>query len=127
MSYQRRSNPAGKMPTSSTMSWSPPRPPLAPAASARRRPLAEDEQRRLVNVGLFFHAYPHCSVNATHLHIVDLDYPGPTLEHLNFKNLKLDDCIKVLTAETKAPKDGRKSSTWRTGDDHASAPSPAPV
>ena len=55
------------------------------------------------NIGLYFHAYPHCSVNATHLHIVDLDYPGPTLEHLNFKNLKLDDCIKVLRPRPRLP------------------------
>ena len=36
---------------------------------------------------------------------------GPTDEHLEFKNLNLDDCIKVLEEE--------ESSTWRTGDDHA--------
>ena len=51
------------------------------------------------NIGLYFHAYPHCSVNATHLHIVDLEKRGPTMKHLEFKNLNLDDCIKVLEEE----------------------------
>jgi len=51
------------------------------------------------NIGLYFHAYPHCSVNATHLHIVDLEKRGPTMKHLEFKNLNLDDCIAVLKEE----------------------------
>ena len=50
-------------------------------------------------IGLYFHCYPHCSVNHTHLHIVDLSMAGPTHEHLRFKNLKLDDVIAVLKEE----------------------------
>ena len=50
-------------------------------------------------LGLFIHCYPHCSVNSTHLHILDLSEPGPTFWHLNFKNLPLDSAIEVLEEE----------------------------
>ena len=53
----------------------------------------------LSRIGLYFHTYPHCSVNAMHLHIVDLDATGPTYDHLRYKNLLLDDCIAVLRGE----------------------------
>ena len=67
------------------------------------------------NIGLYFHAYPHCSINATHLHIVDLDTRGPTHDHLAFKNLHLSDCIKVLDSEVRGPKQAR-SQTIHTQD-----------
>ena len=62
------------------------------------------------NVGLFFHAYPHCSVNATHLHIVDLDATGPSFDELAFKNLPLDDCLQVLSKELRELRMRRKPS-----------------
>ena len=41
------------------------------------------------NLGLFFHVYGHASVNALHLHVVDLDATGPSFEALSHKNLPL--------------------------------------
>ena len=78
------------------------------------------------NIGLYFHAYPHCSVNATHLHIVDLEKRGPTMKHLEFKNLNLDDCIKVLEEEERrgAPNRG-STSNMRFGNAPAAAPAAA--
>jgi hypothetical protein len=40
-------------------------------------------------LGLFVHCYPFNSVNAFHLHMVDLACTGPTYEALHFKNLPL--------------------------------------
>jgi hypothetical protein len=53
------------------------------------------------HVGLFVQIYAHCSVNAFHLHIVDLDAIGPTFEKMMYKNLPLDMAISVLEAEAK--------------------------
>ena len=52
-------------------------------------------------VGLYFHCYPHCSVNSLHLHIVDI-YPGntgPTFAACKFKNLHIDMVIDALEKE----------------------------
>ena len=54
------------------------------------------------NIGLFFHCYPFCSVNSTHMHIVDLDYTGPTFDKINNKegrNLRMEDVIKAVKDE----------------------------
>merc|ERR1712083_356602 len=50
-------------------------------------------------VGMFVHVYAHCSVNSFHLHILDMDYLGPTYEKLAYKNLPLEDVIAVLEEE----------------------------
>jgi hypothetical protein len=53
-------------------------------------------------IGLFFHCYPHCSVNSTHMHIVDLEYTGPTFKKINDeegRNLRMDDVIEAVEEE----------------------------
>ena len=55
----------------------------------------------LADIGLFFHCYPHCSVNSLHLHIVDLSKTGPTYEACRFKNLSMDMVLKALEDEIK--------------------------
>ena len=60
------------------------------------------------HIALYFHAYPHCSVNATHLHIVDLKHAGPTHDHLAFKNLSLNDALEALRAEQESYKASRR-------------------
>merc|ERR1712217_834213 len=54
------------------------------------------------NIGLFFHVYGHNSVNSLHLHILDLDFTGPTYEALQYKNLTIDDVISVLEEEQRS-------------------------
>ena len=51
------------------------------------------------SVGLYLHCYPFNSVQALHLHIVDLGATGPTFDALAHKNLPLDDVLHVLRAE----------------------------
>ena len=53
----------------------------------------------LADIGLYFHCYPHCSVNSLHLHIVDLSEVGPTYEACRFKNLSMDMVLKALEKE----------------------------
>ena len=55
----------------------------------------------LADIGLYFHCYPHCSVNSLHLHIVDLSKTGPTYEACRFKNLSMDMVLKALEDEIK--------------------------
>lgn len=50
-------------------------------------------------VGLFFHVYPLCSVNSLHLHIVDMEYKGPTYDLICRRNLSIDDVLEVLKEE----------------------------
>ena len=50
-------------------------------------------------VGLFFHVFPHNSVQSFHLHIVDLDATGPTYEVMKYKNMPAEDVLAVLRAE----------------------------
>ena len=75
----------------------------------RAAALAFVEQDREENgwsqdIGLFFHCYPHCSVNSTHMHIVDLNYTGPTFDKISKegRNLKMDDVIKAVEDEIEA-------------------------
>ena len=51
------------------------------------------------NVGLFFHVYGHNSVNSLHMHIVDMDFLGPSFHVQEFKNLNVDYVIQVLQEE----------------------------
>ena len=53
----------------------------------------------LADIGLYFHCYPHCSVNSLHLHIVDLSEVGPTYEALSHKNLSMDMVLTALEKE----------------------------
>ena len=65
----------------------------------------EPEDTWSENIGLFFHCYPHCSVNSTHMHIVDLDFTGPTFDQINYKekrNLKMEDVIEAVKEEIEA-------------------------
>ena len=50
-------------------------------------------------VGLYFHVFPYNSVQSLHLHVVDLGATGPTFAALAYKNLLLDDVLKVLRDE----------------------------
>ena len=61
--------------------------------------LKQGDGERLVDIGLFFHCYPHCSVNSLHLHIVDLSKTGPTFKACNHKNLPMDMVLKALQKE----------------------------
>ena len=64
---------------------------------SRRAPLCSSaELRWSENVGLFFHCYGHNSVNSLHLHVIDMDYIGPSFHSQEFKNLPLEEVLKVL-------------------------------
>ena len=53
------------------------------------------------NIKLYFHCYPHCSVNSLHLHIVDADHLGPSHGLMDFKNLEIDIVIAAFEREIK--------------------------
>lgn len=53
------------------------------------------------NIGLFFHCYPFNSVQTLHLHIVDMNFLGPSYYHNNFKNISLNSVRNVLMDEIK--------------------------
>ena len=55
----------------------------------------------LADIGLFFHCYPHCSVNSLHLHIVDLSETGPSYKYHSHKNLSMDMVLTALEDEIK--------------------------
>ncbi len=65
--------------------------------SLRKMTTATGEQ--LADVGLFFHCYPHCSVNSLHLHIVDLSETGPTYPVFKHKNLRMNMVLTALERE----------------------------
>ena len=77
----------------------------------------KDSKDHLVDTGLFFHCYPHCSVNSLHLHIVDLSETGPTYGACSHKNLRMDIVLTMLEREisefkaTKALKSAEKLGT----------------
>ena len=66
---------------------------------------------RQVDIGLFFHCYPHCSVNSLHLHIVDLSATGPTYDACKHKNLRLDMVLEALEKEINALEPTKNAST----------------
>jgi len=67
------------------------------------------------NVGLFFHCYGHNSVNSLHLHVIDMDYIGPSFHSQEFKNLPLEEVLKVLQEDVdRTPING----TLATMDSH---------
>ena len=51
------------------------------------------------NVGMFLHVYGACSVNSMHLHVIDLDYTGPSYEAIHHRNLSIDDVITAIEKE----------------------------
>merc|ERR1719311_963074 len=53
----------------------------------------------LADIGLYFHCYPHCSINSLHLHIVDLSKLGPSWDVMTFKNLHINFVIYALEQE----------------------------
>ena len=55
----------------------------------------------LADISLYFHCYPHCSVNSLHLHIVDLSETGPSYKYHSHKNLSMDMVLKALEDEIK--------------------------
>lgn len=48
------------------------------------------------DIGIYFHCWPHNSVNALHLHIVDKRYLGPAFHYHAWKNLPLDEVITAI-------------------------------
>ena len=52
-----------------------------------------------LEVGLFFHCYPCNSVQALHLHIIDMNNLGPSFEACNRKNIAWSDVIAQLKQE----------------------------
>ena len=69
------------------------------AKSGTKWSLKQGSKDQLVDVGLFFHCYPHCSVNSLHLHIVDLSETGPTYGACSHKNLRMNMVLKTLEME----------------------------
>jgi len=77
--------------------------------------LARDHRGQLSEIGLFFHCYPHCSVNSLHLHIVDLSETDLTYEECSYKNLSMELVLKTLKQEIEKLEDemqlaGRKNA-----------------
>jgi hypothetical protein len=77
--------------------------------------LMEDHRGQLSKIGLFFHCYPHCSVNSLHLHIVDLSETNLTYGECSYKNLSMDLVLKTLKQEIEKLEDemqlaGRKNA-----------------
>eukprot|EP00930_Biecheleria_cincta_P077565 TRINITY_DN64869_c0_g1_i1.p1 TRINITY_DN64869_c0_g1~~TRINITY_DN64869_c0_g1_i1.p1 ORF type:complete len:683 (+),score=154.82 TRINITY_DN64869_c0_g1_i1:57-2105(+) len=60
------------------------------------------------NLGLFFHVFGHNSVHSLHLHLLDMDFLGPTYSKLEYKNCPLDAVLKVLQEERAALVASRK-------------------
>ena len=87
------------------------------AKSGPKWSLRKNSKEQLVDIGLFFHCYPHCSVNSLHLFIVDLSETGPTYAVFKHKNLRMDYVLTVLEREisefkaTKALKSAEKLGT----------------
>ena len=73
----------------------------------------KDSKEQLADIGLFFHCYPHCSVNSLHLHIVDLSATGPTYDACKHKNLRLDMVLEALEKEINALEPTKNASTPR--------------
>jgi hypothetical protein len=75
-------------------------------------------------LGLFFHCFPFNSVNALHLHMVDMTVRGPTFEHLNHKNLSLHTVREQLIEElTKVD----PAAAQKLAKPTTAAPTPAPA
>ena len=75
------------------------------------------------SVGLYLHCYPLNSVQALHLHIVDLAAVGPRYKHLSHKNLSLDAVLTVLREGSISRDLRRRSGRSRCCSDAPPAPS----
>lgn len=51
------------------------------------------------DLGLFFHCFPHNSVNSLHMHLIDMRIRGPSWEVHAHKNLPAQSVLAVLKAE----------------------------
>ena len=69
------------------------------AKSGTKWSLRQGSKDQLADIGLFFHCYPHCSVNSLHLNIVDLSEVGPTYAACSHKNLPMDMVLTALGEE----------------------------
>ena len=69
------------------------------AARAAAKDFARADVGWSRNLGLYFHCYPHNSVQAFHLHLVDLEAVGPSFEACAHKHLPLNAVLDVLKAE----------------------------
>ena len=69
------------------------------AARAAAKDFARADGGWSRNLGLYFHCYPHNSVPAFHLHLVDLEAVGPSFEACAHKHLPLNAVLDVLKAE----------------------------
>ena len=69
------------------------------AARAAAKDFARADVGWSRNLGLYFHCYPHNSVPAFHLHLVDLEAVGPSFEASAHKHLPLNAVLDVLKAE----------------------------
>merc|ERR1712232_1274306 len=54
-----------------------------------------------INIGYYLHIYGHNSVNSLHMHIVDLDYTGPTFHKHANKNIPVEAVVQCLEAEAR--------------------------
>jgi hypothetical protein len=54
------------------------------------------------SLGLFFHCFPLNSVQALHLHMIDMEVRGPTFANLEYKNLPLEAVRAQLVEELAA-------------------------
>jgi len=70
-------------------------------------------------IGLYFHVYGWNSVNALHLHIVDLADTGPTFQACEHKNLPLTEALKVFEAELKVLQEWRSGGETKVEDEDA--------
>jgi hypothetical protein len=50
-------------------------------------------------VGMFFHVFPHNSIHALHMHVLDLGATGPTYAALQPKNMPLSEIMRALRSE----------------------------
>ena len=85
------------------------------AKSGTKWSLRQDSKEQLADIGLFFHCYPHCSVNSLHLHIVDTSEVGPTYAACSHKNLPMDMVLTALDKEIKEFKADKASKSGRLG------------
>ena len=53
------------------------------------------------HLGMFFHCFPHNSVQGLHLHLVDLRATGPTFQRMTYKNLSLSTCYSSCTTRSR--------------------------
>ena len=54
------------------------------------------KSRNWKNPGLFFHCFPHNSVQSLHLHVMNLDNCGFNYERNKHKNISIDHCIELI-------------------------------